>query len=217
MVDEALLIDGVHLSHNDRVIHVSSDGPLTALSSAVVGAELAHTRHIINMRVKGNYMGRTPSNDLATLARELGIAEPFVGLLTAAALKRVQVNVQREQQATVVSIVTIGLSHPVAAGVTPAFRMEPGTINTILIVDAVLTPAARVNALITATEAKTLALVEAGIRAPHGGPASGTSTDATVIATTDRGARFEYAGPITPVGALIGQGVRQAIQDFIGT
>jgi adenosylcobinamide amidohydrolase len=111
----------------------------------------------------------------------------------------------------------VGVSHPVAAGVTEAasLSLPPGTINAIVIVDGVLTPAARANALITVTEAKTLALVEAGVRAPHGGPATGTGTDAVVVVATGRGSVFEYAGPIAPVGAAIAGAVRRAMQNAL--
>jgi len=103
------------------------------------------------------------------------------------------------------------VSHPIAAGITLAAQVESSTINIIVVVDACLAPAARVNAVITATEAKTLALIEKDLRAPEGGFASGTGTDSIVVATTERGATYEYAGPIAPLGALIARAVRRAI------
>jgi adenosylcobinamide hydrolase len=45
-----------------------------------------------------------------------------------------------------------------------------------------------VNAVITATEAKSMALIEWDVRTPDGDPASGASTDAVVVACTQRGA-----------------------------
>ena len=53
--------------------------------------------------------------------------------------------------------------------------------------DGALTPAAMVNAVITATEAKTMTLAEWDVRTPEGEPASGTSTDTVVVACTGRG------------------------------
>ncbi len=136
-------------------------------------------------------------------------------VMTAARTQDARVAVETHAEVTVVAVVTAGLSNPTAAGVSPPAEWRPGTINTILLIDAALTPAAMINAIITATEAKTLVLVEADIRAPHGGLASGTSTDSMVIATTERGTRFEYAGPISPVGARIGRAVRRAMQDAL--
>jgi iron complex transport system ATP-binding protein len=197
----------------ERFLHVWSDGPLTTLSSAVVGGGLTQAHHILSMRVPNDYAGRLPTQDLEAFARELGIVRPFVGLMTSVRLEQPQVVIEQGSGTTVVAILIVGLSHPVAAGVSEAAPSFPGTINAILLVDACLSPAARVNAVITATEAKTLALMEAKVQAPHGGPASGTGTDGVVIAATERGQRFEYAGPVAPLGALIGRAVRRAMQD----
>jgi adenosylcobinamide amidohydrolase len=41
--------------------------------------------------------------------------------------------------------------------------------------------------------------------------ATGTSTDAVVVACTGRGDILPYAGPVTPVGWLIGRGMRAAL------
>jgi adenosylcobinamide hydrolase len=210
-LDEALPIDGVYLVRSPRALYVRSEAPLFVLSSAVVGGELARTRHIINMQVPRGYACPRPAADLEAMAHTLGVVEPFVGLMTAASLERAQVVVERDEAVIVVAVVTVGLGNPIAAGVTEVFQAAPGTINIILLIGAQLSHAAHVNAVITATEAKTLALVESGVRAPHGGPASGTSTDAVVIASTGRGVRAAYAGPITPVGALIARAVRRAV------
>jgi iron complex transport system ATP-binding protein len=68
-----------------------------------------------------------------------------------------------------------------------------------------------VNAVITATEAKTMTLAEWDVRTPQGDPASGTSTDSVVVACTQIGAELDYAGPATPVGWLVARSVRAAI------
>lgn len=206
-----LLIPGLHLKYDARAVHLWSDEPLAVLSSAVVGGELTHARHIVNLRVARGYDNRAPRDDLDAFVRELGIAEPFVGLMTAAKTERAQIATERDVATTVIAIATVGVSHPTAAGVTEAARVESSTINIVVVADARLTQAARVNAVITATEAKTLALIEHDVRAPHGGFASGTGTDSIVIATTERGATHEYAGPISPLGALIARAVRRAV------
>jgi iron complex transport system ATP-binding protein len=208
-------IPGITLTRTQQVIHLQSDAPLTVLSSAVVGGDLATTRHILNMHVHDNYNNDTPATDLTALANSLGINEPFVGLMTAAKLERAQVVCKEEAGVTVAAILTVGLTLPTAAGVTESAVQlnQPGTINTILVINANLTPAARANAIITATEAKTLALIEAGVRTPEGGLATGTGTDSIVITTTQRGPLCEYAGPVAPVGALLARAVRTAMQN----
>ena len=88
---------------------------------------------------------------------------------------------------------------------------RPGTINIILLVDGTLTPAAMVNAVLTATEAKTRALFELGVRCPDGGPATGTTSDAIVVAATGRGQPHQFAGTATVVGQMIGRAVYAAV------
>ncbi len=211
------LLPDIVLNRSPEVLHISSTIPLTVVSSAVVGSELTHTQHILNVAVSKDYNNRQPADDLQSVAQQLNIIEPFVGLLTAARLNDAQVIIERSNATAVAAVVTVGLTFPVAAGVTEAAVLNPapGTINIILVIDACLPISAHINAIITATEAKSLALVEGGIRAPHGGLASGTGTDAIVVATTERGDRYDYAGPIAPLGFLIGRAVRRAMQSAL--
>jgi len=85
----------------------------------------------------------------------------------------------------------------------------------IVLVGAPLTAAGAVNAATTATEAKTIALIEGGIRTRAGELASGTSSDAIVIAAplpaTGAPPPLRYAGTATALGWLIGRAVREAI------
>ena len=65
-----------------------------------------------------------------------------------------------------------------------------------------------IQAMITATEAKTKALHEEQIYDAHYGTiATGTATDSLLVAATQSGEEMPYAGPITEVGKLIGHGV----------
>ena len=88
---------------------------------------------------------------------------------------------------------------------------KPGTINVVTLIDADLTPGAMVRASTIATEAKTLALVEAGVKTREGYIATGTSTDVTVVGQTGRGRHFDYAGSPTLVGWLVGHTVYHAV------
>jgi adenosylcobinamide hydrolase len=76
-------------------------------------------------------------------------------------------------------------------------------------------PAALVNLAVTVTEAKTLVLLEAGVRAADGGPATGTSTDAVVVAATGRGASARFGGPISDTGWLVARAARRAFADGV--
>ena len=114
---------------------------------------------------------------------------------------------------SVAALITLGLTNPMAAGVSAPTLLTVGTINLILLIDGCLTRAALVNAVITTTEAKTLALIEGGTRTREGSPATGTSTAAIVIACTGRGEPLCYAGTATEVGWLIGRAVRGVVQE----
>ena len=196
---------------NPEAIVLQSENPLHILASAVVGGGITWACYIINRHVDKSYNHPDPERDLQDFATSHGIDGPFVGLMTAAYLDGVQTVTLREHQLTVAAVVTAGLSNPTAAGISPPAVLTPGTINIILLIDAHLTSAAMVNAVITATEAKTNILLELGVSTPEGHPATGTSTDAMAIACTGRGKPLSYAGPATLVGSLIGRSVRQTL------
>ncbi len=198
-----------------EVLVLHSERPLKMLASAVVGGGFTQAHYIINRHVIKGYSHPDPPGDLRGFAGEHGIDEPFVGLMTAAYLDRVQTVALHAGSLTVAAIVTAGLSNPTCAGLSSPAPLAAGTINIILLVDGNLSPAALVNAVITATEAKAYLLLEGGVRTPDGFPATGTSTDALVVAYTGRGETLPYAGPATRVGWLIGQCVRQTLGALI--
>ena len=213
-------LPGISVTTDRRAVRVSSERPLTVLSSAVVGGGYGSTREILNVHVGDQYHGERPDEDLAVAAAELGVAEPFVGLMTAAPTEFARCAVEELGDLTVAAVVSVGLSNTSSAGVTPpigtgpadaAASPCPGTINVILLVDGALTPAAMVNAVITATEAKTMTLAAWDVKTPEGDAASGTSTDSVVVACTGRGEETGYAGPATQVGWLTGRAVRAAM------
>ncbi len=205
------LMNGVTLRHLPHALHIHSERPLHVLSSAVHGGGEAHTHHVLNLGLPPDYACGNHIADLQRAASDLSIDEPYIGLLTAARIDDAQVIVERDAHASVAVVLTLGISHPTAAGVSACAEMRAGTINTIVIVDGRLSAGARVNAIMTATEAKSLVLAECSVRTPSGHLASGTGTDAIVIASTERGGYFEYGGPVSHVGAMIGRAVRAAM------
>ncbi|MCX6372569.1 MAG: adenosylcobinamide amidohydrolase [Actinobacteria bacterium] len=204
-------IPGIAVVIDEKAVRVTSALPLAVLSSAVVGGGLCSARDIVNMHVDKDYDGGSPEDDLAAFAASCGVGSPFVGLMTAASTEHACVVAESRDGATVAAVVSLGLSNTSNAGVTPPLTGSPGTINAILLIDAALTPSAMVNAVITATEAKTMTLSEWDVRTPQGDPASGTSTDAVVVACTGQGTGLSYAGPATTVGWLVARTVRAAI------
>jgi iron complex transport system ATP-binding protein len=212
-------IPDIRVAIDEHGVSLRSERLLFVLSSAVVGGGFYRARDIVNMHVDDTPHGTSPEDELAAYAARLGIDAPFVGVMTAAKTKYAQVAADSRDGLTVAVVVSAGLSNTTSAGVSdPVVDVSgtgsPGTINTIVLVDGQLTPAALVNVVITVTEAKTMVLSEWQVRTADGEAASGTSTDSVVVAATGRGPALSYAGPATTVGWLAACTTRQAIEQI---
>ena len=187
------------------------------LSSAAVGGGPSRPDWVINVGVDSGY-GRT---DLAAHASEvaagLDLPGQGVALFTAADVNRPT----RSAGDGVTVHATVGVSHPIWAApgdpvaadpVTSGEALpEPGTVNVVIQMPVALDGGAAVNAVITATEAKTQALIEAGI------DGTGTATDAVVVAWPSSGAPVErFAGPRSPWGRRIACCVHEAVRSGLG-
>ncbi|MBI2333409.1 MAG: adenosylcobinamide amidohydrolase [Chloroflexi bacterium] len=208
-------IAGISIAKTNNVIHVQSLNPLTTLSSAIVGGGYIHTQHIINVNVEKDFFCDDPGAWLSTKAHEMGIDTNFIGLLTAVKMEKARIATFQDDGFTVSALVTAGVSNAACAGVTPPYSPLPGTINMILLLDADLTQAAMLNAVITATEAKTAVLQARNIRTANDDPATGTSTDTVTIAATGNGKTQHYAGPVTTIGWLLARAVRAALESSL--
>jgi len=204
-------IDGLTVTIDAAAVHVHSERPLRTLSSAVTGGGFATAHDVLNVHVRDDYDGDRPAADLAAFAAARGVACGFIGLMTAAETQHARAETIGDGGLRVAAVVSMGLSNVAAAGVTPPAPALPGTINAVVVVDGALSPAAMVNAVITVTEAKALALAAWDVRTPEGDLAAGTSTDSVVIACTGSGPALEYAGTATVVGWLTARAVRAAM------
>lgn len=205
----------VTLSMDDEALIVHSLEPLMAITSSITGGGILPARYILNMHVNKNYNCNSPAGDLVAFARSRGINETFHGFMTAVYLNKTKSVTLREQNVTVTALVTAGMSNATSAGISEPASFAPGTINIILLVDANLTHAALVNAVITVTEAKTASLHDKNILTLNGLSATGTSTDAICIACTGRGELLNYAGSATVVGWLMARAVRDCLASVL--
>jgi adenosylcobinamide amidohydrolase len=178
------------------------------ISSGVAGGGIGPREWVLNAQVPASYRRMDPAAHLAELAAGLGLAGDGVGLLTAASVAGV---VQREDDGVRVAA-TVGLRVPTwaaapagPAGHEPLAAWRPGTINIIVSVPVPLCDAAYVNAVMTATEAKTQAVLEAGFRA------TGTASDAICVAAPAAGEPADFAGPRSLWGARIARAVYSAV------
>jgi iron complex transport system ATP-binding protein len=205
-----ILVIGVGVEIDAEAVVVRAARPLRVVSSAVVGGGIVEVCSLVNMHVSRGFQCEESERRLDDLVIRRGLPRPFAGLLTGAATERAEQATERSGELAVHAIVTLGLSNRSAAGRSPVAAWRPSTINTIVIVDGDPEDAALVNLVITATEAKTLALVEGGVRSADGEMVTGTSTDAVAVAATGRGRRCRFGGPVTELGWLVGRSVRSA-------
>lgn len=212
-------IEGISLKVDSDIFWVASEIPIKVLSSSIIGGDSQETRHILSARVPADPAARDfalkrPRAYLREKAQALGIQETVVGLITAMDHERLQVANYAEGGIKVAALATVGLKYLSAPGrhrVAYTGDSQVGTINQVVLVDAQLSPWAMLRAATLATEAKALALFEAGIKTEGGSIATGTSMDTIVIAATGKGIFSRYAGTSTLVGHLIGQAVYDTV------
>ncbi len=211
METTARLLPWLSLRRCESSLHLSSERPLRVASTAPYGGGIRKVSHILSFKVDESLECQRPERFARARATEMGLDQPFVGLLTGVSLERAKVAVRQASDMAAIAVVSAGGRNLCAAGLSPVWnRPGCGTVNTIAIVDARLSDAALLNLLTLATEAKGLALRERGVLTEEGFPATGTSTDA-VVACTGNGRRRQFGGPVTLPGHLIGAAVLAAI------
>lgn len=175
-----------------------------------------------------------PVNDLAmtdadsyhsVLCGESGIdPETSLLLLTAADMHNAAISEEKVGGLTLRLVCTAGVeSNAVRAGDSaPLTERENGfhslgTINLIVCLDSPLSAGAHIQALITATEAKTAALQELLVPSRYSrNLATGTGTDGIALACVlDAGKPLTDAGTHTGLGELIGTAVKKGIKQAL--
>jgi adenosylcobinamide hydrolase len=215
-----MLLAGIVASHVDDssgdYLLIESAEELRTLNSAPWGGGFQISRRLVNRQVDKSYLCDDPVTEMEQFLRGRGIeAAGTASMLTAARVADVGFAVSPTvSNLTVSAWVTVGLGNPARSGAErPQSELFPGTINTIVLIDGNPTDAAMVNAVITATEAKTAVLQDLAVSVPGvegSAIATGTTTDAVLIAATGRGRPIRYAGPATELGHWIGRTVYQA-------
>jgi len=178
--------------------------PMTVASTAPSGGGIGFRRWIINAQVPLDYSRRDPERHVEELATAQSLPGPGVGMLTAADVA----SVVRVEDSGVSVETTVGISHPVWAASAERPEGEPrtGTINVVAFVPTTFSEAALLNALCTATEAKSQALFLAGIEG------TGTASDAVTVVCASRGSTEVFGGPRSRWGAPLARAVCAAVQ-----
>lgn len=200
-----------NLKETSEMITLSSHVPLKTLSSAVIGAGIGWYSHFVNRHVSKDYMCDDVKAEMTDfLKRHDFHPKETVGMMTAAKLEDVSIEEWQDEELSIVVCVTAGVSNAVDVSQCHKHLFEPhaGTINTWVFLNGSLTDEAFIQAIMTATEAKTKAMIDEQIIDKETNTiATGTSTDSILVAATQQGESIPYAGTITKVGKLIGRGV----------
>ncbi len=179
------------------------DRPLRMVASAPHGGGLGVRRWVVNAQVPASYGRRDPDHHLGRLGVSLGLPGRGVGMLTAADVRAVSCVGDSGVEVSA----TVGLGHPTWAAAPDVSHPVSlvGTINLVVLLPERLSDAALVNAIATATEAKSQALWGSGIRG------TGTPTDAVCVACPEEGAPHAFGGPRSIWGARLARAVHAAV------
>ncbi|TNH30943.1 adenosylcobinamide amidohydrolase [Micromonospora orduensis] len=180
-----------------------ADVPLRAVSSGPLGGGIGVRHWVLNATVPMSYDRDDPAAHLAALAADLALDGPGVGLLTGVDVAEVVGRTDTGVRAWA----TVGLGIPVlAAAPTPAaLAQRVGTVNIVVYVPARLADSALVNAVATATEAKSQAIMELAL------PGTGTPTDSVTVLCPVDGPEAAYGGPRSAWGAPLARAVHAAV------
>ena len=203
-------------------LRITSERMLTVCGNAVMG-ERGEIDHIVNWRVGKDFDCADPREAMIRQFDQWKYTHHTgAGLLTAANLHHMSIYEEATAAFRVVCCVTAGTGNSARAGAPrPVFEdYGTGTINIVLMLDARMTEGARINAIMTATEAKAAALQDLNIR-DHLYPqltATGTTSDAILLAVDSNSAfahTHRYAGTVTPIGNAVGRLVYEAVSEAV--
>ena len=215
-------LSGVVVEKTVQHIRLAFDQPRPVLSSAVLNGGFCLAQQILNLRVeRDNDTEESPQTTLTRYCQYQGWPGQTVGMMTAASMNSFRQFSTQQQEVELSVIVTTGLENARAAG-DPADWSQIadeayvlGTINTVVLSSASLTPAAMVEMVAVATEAKAAAMRRLNVVSQVSSEiATGTGTDAIAI-VGGSGPPVSYCGKHTLLGEWVAKGVMQAIEDSV--
>jgi len=202
------------LERHGRFLIARLGRPHPALSFAIVRGGFVETKTVAWCGVRNDEL-RPPVDATLFLEQELARAglDDAVGLMTSAALDG-YVDVTRSAAGLAVACTTtVGLDNALRAG-DPIGRMPErvGTINILCCASAPVADGALLEMLSLVAEARTMAVLESGVRSRQSGlAASGTGTDCIVVAAPCGAPVTGHAGKHTALGHLVGAAVGEAV------
>ncbi|MGC5326168.1 adenosylcobinamide amidohydrolase [Brevibacillus sp. SYSU BS000544] len=209
-------------SKEDHLV-MQSERAMNTVSSALWRGGTCEATHFINGSVPLDFNCDDPMEMMKEFIDGRGYpVEKSVGLLTAAKLSHASFHAKEGDHFRMIACATAGTGNSARAGLKRETfsAYQAGTINVFVFIDATLTPAAMVNGIMTATEAKCAALQDLQIVDRKGGIATGTTSDAIVLASQPHGLDqgfHAFAGTATTIGYAIGRLVYKSVYEAVVT
>ncbi len=208
-------------------------------TSSIVGGQTESVRYLVNHQScegkahiarHGVITDNGADHYHRVVCSEIDLPPDEVALMgTAANMNYAVLRSEKFEDLEVVAVVTAGVQGNAARAGDPAVwheredgwsKLNPhhGTINTMLLFNCPLTPAAQARAVVTMTEAKTVALLELAAPSRYSdGLATGTGTDQFAVSAPLDPSRKpkEATSPHVKLGELIGVAVRDATKEAL--
>lgn len=221
------LTEKIVVEQTSKHIHVQFSTPYQVLSSAVMGGGFAEASHILNLKVEKKVTNSGPASispaaRLSDYCKENDWKGQTVGMMTAASMDSFRMVRAVAAGVDIFVLVTTGLSNARRAGDFAEHRqIEPlnpgaGTINIVCLTGIGMVPAAMIEAVMTATEAKAAALQNLEIKSPvSNATATGTGTDSIAIAVDPMAEKIQYCGKHVIFGEVLARLVIEAVTSSI--
>ena len=227
---EAIMIQNNQFELKQTPDHICVGFPTAhpVLSSAVFNGGACAASNILIMKVDKNVEGQkqivqNPQTTLAEYCRQLQLHGTTVAMMTAASMDSFRLVSRSSLGVEISALVTAGISNARCAGDRAEWRTfqkddKPiGTINVIIITNAMMSHAAMVESVMLATEAKTVAMRRLGVKSPVSGAiATGTGTDAIAVANGFGSETIRYCGKHVIFGEMLASVVIDAITESLG-
>jgi len=204
----------LQLAIGPQWLTVRFDREHSVLSSAIVGGGFRRTREVTwhEVRDRDLTLSVDPARLLARRLAARGLSNS-VGLLTSRNLSHHVTSESRYDAISAQVVATVGLSNALRVGDPPGAHPAAGTINILCRISEPLMETGLIEMLSLIAEARTLAMLEAGLGSRRSGlPATGTGTDCIVAAAPVARRRTRYAGKHTAIGHVVGTSVTEALR-----
>lgn len=169
----------------------------------------------------------TYKEHLEVISQEMGLDPRYTsGIGTAADMENMSIVVEKFRNLSVTALVTAGIeTNGGRVGDEASYtedkgeieKLNHGTINIIVAINANLPPRSLTRALVTITEAKTAAIQELleGSKYSHG-IATGSGTDGTIVyANLESDHIYNDSGKHSKLGELLGKSVKRAVKEAL--